>query len=220
MQRRTNTSTAKTILNVAMLHFLSFLLLLPGCLHALDYATVPGRLCDRSCSGPSLHCIFDWSIVERNLSMAGFERPVLTVMDRQVWGEEIKVPGPPIVVCKGDLVTVEVKNEGEDATSIHWHGQYQQGSQWADGVPGVTQCPISPGELSTPTTLLPSTPTTLPPLLSTLPLMSARTRVDNLSPVPMELPPDPPSMLMSAHLPVLSPLLHLLPKLLPRMLSV
>jgi len=130
-----------------MLHFLSFLLLLPGCLHALDYATVPGRLCDRACSGPSLHCIFDWSIVERNLSVAGFERPVLTVMDRQVWGEEIKVPGPPIVVCKGDLVTVEVKNEGEEATSIHWHGQYQQGSQWADGVPGVTQCPISPGEL-------------------------------------------------------------------------
>ena len=26
----------------------------------------------------------------------------------QVWGEEIGVPGPPLVVCKGDLVTVEV----------------------------------------------------------------------------------------------------------------
>ena len=26
----------------------------------------------------------------------------------QVWGEEIRVPGPPIIVCKGDLVTVEV----------------------------------------------------------------------------------------------------------------
>merc|ERR1719187_1129776 len=99
-------------------------------------------------------CIFDWSIVERNLSVAGFERPVLTVMDRQVWGEEIKVPGPPIVVCKGDLVTVEVKNEGEEATSIHWHGQYQQGSQWADGVPGVTQCSISQANFSPSTSSL------------------------------------------------------------------
>jgi len=57
------------------------------------------------------------------------------------------VPGPPLVVCKGDLVTVEVKNELGEGTSIHWHGQYQRDSQWADGVPGVTQCPISPGSL-------------------------------------------------------------------------
>ena len=38
-------------------------------------------------------------------------------------------------------------NEAEEGTSIHWHGQYQQGSQWADGVPGVTQCPQTPGSL-------------------------------------------------------------------------
>jgi len=132
-----------------MIYFLRFLLLLlfPYCLNAHDLATVPGRLCDRPCSGPSLHCIFDWAVVERNLSVAGFERAVTTVQDKQVWGEEIGVPGPPILVCKGDLVTIEVENERGEGTSIHWHGQYQHGSQWADGVPGVTQCPIAPGSL-------------------------------------------------------------------------
>ena len=28
---------------------------------------------------------------------------------------------------------------------MHWHGFLQQYSQWEDGVPGVSQCPIAPG---------------------------------------------------------------------------
>lgn len=31
------------------------------------------------------------------------------------------------------------------ATSVHWHGQRQTGSSWADGVAGVSQRPIPPG---------------------------------------------------------------------------
>ena len=31
-----------------------------------------------------MHCIFDWAVVERNLSVAGFERAVTTVQDKQV----------------------------------------------------------------------------------------------------------------------------------------
>ena len=34
-----------------------------------------------------------------------------------------KIPGPPIVVCKGDLVTVHLTNMGSlTTTTIHWHG--------------------------------------------------------------------------------------------------
>lgn len=33
-----------------------------------------------------------------------------------------------------------------EGTSIHWHGFLQHGSQWNDGVPAFSQCPISPGE--------------------------------------------------------------------------
>ena len=28
----------------------------------------------------------------------------------------------------------------------HWHGIFQEGTQWADGPVGVNQCPIIPGE--------------------------------------------------------------------------
>ncbi|XP_013194946.2 uncharacterized protein LOC106138359 [Amyelois transitella] len=53
-------------------------------------------------------------------------------------------PGPPINVCVNDVVVVEVKNKipNEDI-SIHWHGIEQKGTPYMDGVPMVTQCPIS-----------------------------------------------------------------------------
>nr|AGY56176.1 laccase 8 [Volvariella volvacea] len=51
---------------------------------------------------------------------------------------------------KGDEFVIEVDNqltlpELRKSTSIHWHGLFQRGSQWADGPAFVTQCPISPG---------------------------------------------------------------------------
>ena len=29
---------------------------------------------------------------------------------------------------------------------MHWHGINQQGTEWADGVPGISMCPVPPGE--------------------------------------------------------------------------
>lgn len=36
-----------------------------------------------------------------------------------------------------------------EGTSIHWHGFLQRGSNWADGVPSVAQCPIAPSSTHT-----------------------------------------------------------------------
>lgn len=36
-----------------------------------------------------------------------------------------------------------------EGTSIHWHGFLQRGSNWADGVPSVAQCPIAPSNTHT-----------------------------------------------------------------------
>jgi hypothetical protein len=42
---------------------------------------------------------------------------------------------------------IHVTNNLEhNGTSIHWHGIRQLGSLEYDGVPGVTQCPIAPGD--------------------------------------------------------------------------
>ncbi|XP_015115407.1 laccase-5 [Diachasma alloeum] len=53
-------------------------------------------------------------------------------------------PGPSIQVCLGDLVVVDVANHAfGSGLTIHFHGIYQNGYQHYDGVPFVTQCPIS-----------------------------------------------------------------------------
>jgi manganese oxidase len=57
------------------------------------------------------------------------------------------VPGPMIRVTEGDQVRIVVKNELPDATTVHWHGVEVPNAM--DGVPGVTQDPIEPGETFT-----------------------------------------------------------------------
>ncbi|XP_076387214.1 uncharacterized protein LOC100877763 [Megachile rotundata] len=65
----------------------------------------------------------------------GFEKTVLPI-NRQI-------PGPKIEVCKNDRIIVDVENAASGVEiSIHWHGLYQNGFQYYDGVPYVTQCPI------------------------------------------------------------------------------
>ncbi|XP_076235741.1 uncharacterized protein LOC143180095 [Calliopsis andreniformis] len=56
------------------------------------------------------------------------------------------MPGPSIQVCEGDYLVIDVLNhiDGE-AVTIHWHGLYQKGTQYYDGVPTLTQCPINSG---------------------------------------------------------------------------
>jgi manganese oxidase len=54
------------------------------------------------------------------------------------------VPGPMIRVTEGDQVRIIVTNELPDPTTIHWHGVEVPNAM--DGVPGITQDPIQPGE--------------------------------------------------------------------------
>ncbi|KAF9076431.1 laccase lcc6 [Rhodocollybia butyracea] len=59
-------------------------------------------------------------------------------------------PGPLITGSKNDNFKINVIDKLEDssmlrATSIHWHGLFQKGTNWADGGASVNQCPIVPG---------------------------------------------------------------------------
>lgn len=67
-----------------------------------------------------------------------FERPVIGINGQ--W------PIPTIDVDVGDRVIVNVKNNlGNQTTSLHFHGLYQNGTNHMDGPAGVTQCAIQPG---------------------------------------------------------------------------
>lgn len=57
------------------------------------------------------------------------------------------VPGPTLKVNPGDKVRVVIKNEMKESTAIHFHGLMTPNSM--DGVPGVTQDPIKPGDTFT-----------------------------------------------------------------------
>lgn len=57
------------------------------------------------------------------------------------------IPGPEIRVTEGDKVRVLVTNEMTQSTAVHWHGLIVPNNQ--DGVPFVTQPPITPGETYT-----------------------------------------------------------------------
>ncbi|QSZ31194.1 hypothetical protein DSL72_000757 [Monilinia vaccinii-corymbosi] len=56
-------------------------------------------------------------------------------------------PGPTIYANWGDMVQVTLKNSLQDnGTGIHWHGVRQYHTCTEDGVPGITECPLAPGD--------------------------------------------------------------------------
>ena len=61
-----------------------------------------------------------------------------------VWTYNGGLPGPLIRAKVGDTIVVNFTNSLPEATSIHWHGLRLPNDM--DGVPGVTQPPIEPGE--------------------------------------------------------------------------
>ncbi len=63
------------------------------------------------------------------------------------WAYNGQIPGPEIRVTEGDKIRVVVKNNLPVGTSIHWHGVHVENK--ADGIPGLTQYPIKPGETFT-----------------------------------------------------------------------
>ncbi|MAF59474.1 hypothetical protein CL631_01345 [bacterium] len=67
-----------------------------------------------------------------------------------VWAFNGQIPGPEIRVTEGDKVRVVVKNNLSymPGTTVHHHGLLLNGSKF-DGVPGLDQYPIKPGETFT-----------------------------------------------------------------------
>ncbi|KAI9334406.1 multicopper oxidase-domain-containing protein [Obelidium mucronatum] len=51
----------------------------------------------------------------------------------------------PIIVDRGDTVSITINNNLKESTSIHWHGLDMRGTPWYDGAEMVSQCPIQPG---------------------------------------------------------------------------
>ncbi|KAI0266266.1 Cupredoxin, partial [Gloeopeniophorella convolvens] len=87
--------------------------------------------------GPSA----DLTISNSNISPDGFTRSAVLAGGT--------FPGPVIQGTKGGQFSINVINSLTDTsldlgTSIHWHGLFQQHTNYVDGAVSVTQCPIVP----------------------------------------------------------------------------
>ncbi|EST05673.1 Multicopper oxidase, type 3 [Kalmanozyma brasiliensis GHG001] len=81
--------------------------------------------------------VFNWTLTQVLSNPAGTTKQMRLVNGR--------FPGPLIEGNIGDRIIVHIQNEMPVPTTIHWHGQYQRGSNEMDGSAGITECGIAPG---------------------------------------------------------------------------
>jgi FtsP/CotA-like multicopper oxidase with cupredoxin domain len=88
-------------------------------------------------NSPSTERHYHWTVEDTVRNPDGVYRPMVLLNGQ--------FPGPLIECNEGDTLVIHVDNKATNATSIHWHGLYQNGTNWMDGTVGITQCPIAPG---------------------------------------------------------------------------
>ncbi len=73
-----------------------------------------------------------------------FEHEFAPGMRARVWGYNGHTPGPTIEAVEGDRLRIYVTNRLREPSTVHWHGLIIPNGM--DGVSGLNQRPIPPGE--------------------------------------------------------------------------
>ena len=79
-----------------------------------------------------------------HLTVGAFEHEFAPGLRVEAWGYNGATPGPTIEGVEGDRVRIYVTNRLPEPTTVHWHGMIVPNGM--DGVSGLTQRPIPPGE--------------------------------------------------------------------------
>jgi FtsP/CotA-like multicopper oxidase with cupredoxin domain len=106
-------------------------LLRAGACLALCALSPPGR------ASPS-------AVREIRIVAAPTSAPLTGKGDVDVWAYGGRIPGSELRLRQGEPVRIVVENRLEQDTTVHWHGIRLPNAM--DGVPGLTQPPIRPGE--------------------------------------------------------------------------
>jgi FtsP/CotA-like multicopper oxidase with cupredoxin domain len=92
-------------------------------------------------SQPPMTREYYWTIASATFNPDGVYRPMLLINNQY--------PGPLVECNKDDTIVVHVNNQSPNATAIHFHGMFQNGTNDMDGTVGITQCPIAPNSTFT-----------------------------------------------------------------------
>lgn len=81
---------------------------------------------------------------EINLTTSVSNQEIAPGKTLPVWTFNNSVPGPQIRVKQGEMIKVNLKNQLPEPVTIHWHGVPVPNAM--DGIPGVTQNAVQPGQ--------------------------------------------------------------------------
>ncbi len=95
-------------------------------------------------NGSSLPFVLKDGVKEFHLVAEPVKREFSPGVVINCWGYNGQTPGPTIEAVEGDRVRILVTNKLPEPTSVHWHGVITPAGM--DGVAGVTQRAIPPGE--------------------------------------------------------------------------
>lgn len=96
-----------------------------------------------ACGNRVSAAVYNWDVTWVNRNPDG-------LLQRPVIGINYQWPVPAIKASVGEQITIHLTNQlGNETTSVHFHGLFQNGTNSMDGPTGVTQCPIGPGETFT-----------------------------------------------------------------------
>ena len=95
-------------------------------------------------NGWSLPWRMQGNVKEFHLIAEPVEREIAPGMTAHLWGYNGQSPGPTIECVEGDRIRIFVTNKLPEYTTVHWHGVHVPNGM--DGVAGLTQPPIQPGD--------------------------------------------------------------------------
>lgn len=95
-------------------------------------------------NGTTLHWTMEENVKVFHLIAEPVKREFAPGLIVNCWGYNGQTPGPTIEAVEGDRVRILVTNHLPESTTVHWHGIILPNGM--DGVTGLNQAPIQPGE--------------------------------------------------------------------------
>jgi len=95
-------------------------------------------------NGKTLDWKMDGGIKVFRLTVEECKQEIAEGMVINAWCYNGRTPGPTIETVEGDRVRILVTNKLPESTAVHWHGIILPSGM--DGVQGLNQKPIKPGE--------------------------------------------------------------------------